>query len=333
MHAPSPFMHDPSTKTVLHDCEPSTACFRREVLTGLSDSPKSLPCKYLYDAAGSQLFDRICELDEYYVTRAELEIMSHASEAMAAQLGQRVLLVEYGSGSGIKTKLLLDRLDEPAAYVPVEISRSHLQESAARFQARYPGLEVLPVCADFTEWFELPTPRHPVSHVAVYFPGSTIGNFESAEARRLLGQIASRCGRGGGLLIGIDLQKATATLEAAYDDSQGVTAAFSLNLLKRMQRELNAEVNIDDFRHEAIYNEPLGRIEISLVSQTDQTIRIGDQRFRCLAGERIHTEYSHKYTVDGFAALAANEGFALHKAWTDDQERFAVLHLVVPDAA
>ncbi|SRR6056297_773433 len=325
-------MPETRTKTVLHDREPSTACFLQEVQTGLSASPKSLPCKYLYDSAGSRLFDRICELDEYYVTRAELEIMAHASREIAAQLGRRVLLVEYGSGSGTKTELLLDQLVEPAAYVPVEISRSHLQQSAERLNAQYPALEVLPVCADFTEWFELPAPRRPASHAAVYFPGSTIGNFEPAEARRLLGQIATRCGPGGGLLIGVDLQKATATLEAAYDDSEGVTAAFSLNLLKRMQRELDADLNVDDFRHEAIYNPRLGRIEISLVSQTDQTIRVGDQLFTCRAGERIHTEYSHKYTVAGFAAMAAEEGFALHKSWTDEQERFAVLHLVVNEA-
>lgn len=325
-------MSKATTETILQDLEPSTELFRSDVIAGLMGSRKSLPCKYLYDRAGSTLFDQICELDEYYVTRAELEIMAGASREMASQLGCNVMLVEYGSGSSTKTRLLLDELIDPSCYVPVEISRSHLQISAERLARLYPHIEILPVCADFTEAFQLPLPAKPASHVAVYFPGSTIGNFEPHEAQTLLRQIAEHCGVGGGLLLGIDLQKDATTLEAAYDDRQGVTAAFNLNLLKRIRRELNAELTVENFKHEAIYNEELGRVEISLVSLVDQTIRIGEHTFPCAAHERIHTEYSHKYTIDGFAGLAAAEGFNLHKHWTDAKEQFAVLHLVVRGA-
>lgn len=324
-------MSDATTETVLQDLEPSTEVFLSDVTGGLAGSPKSLPCKYLYDRAGSILFDQICELDEYYVTRAELEIMAGASREMAEQLGHGVMLIEYGSGSSTKTRLLLDELVDPSSYVPVEISRSHLQLSANRLAHLYPHIEILPVCADFTEAFDLPAPVKPPSHVAVYFPGSTIGNFEPHEAKILLRQIADHCGIGGGLLIGIDLQKEPSTLEAAYDDQQGITAAFNLNLLKRMQRELKAEVSTDNFKHEAVYNRALGRVEINLVSLTDQTICIGEHTFHCAAGERIHTEYSHKYTVKGFAELAAANGFELHKHWTDAKQQFAVLHLVVSE--
>ena len=323
----------PSTKQIapLVDLEPDAKAFLADVLDGLGSSPKSLPCKYLYDERGSRLFDAICELDEYYLTRTELEIMeTHAAE-MAAQIGEGVMLVEYGSGSSHKTPLLLDSLIDPVAYVPVDISREHLQRSAANLSVRYPKIEVLPVCADFTEGFGLPVPKRRPTHCAVYFPGSTIGNFTTEGAGEILSQIANRCGRGGGLLIGIDLQKKPAVIEAAYNDAEGITAQFSLNLLRRINRELEADFVIDRFEHQAVYQPRCGRVEISLISQCDQSVEIASQQVQFDEGEAIQTEYSHKYTIEGFAQMAASVGLSLRRWWTDPQDRFAVLHLAILD--
>lgn len=322
-------MSTSSHETQLLDLHPSAASFADDVVAGLSQTPKSLPCKYLYDARGSQLFDAICELEEYYVMRAELSIMQRAAAEMAQQIGPGAMLVEFGSGSSVKTRLLLDHLTDPAAYVPVDISRDHLQDTADRLSATYPHFEVLPTCADFTEPFRLPVPATAPTHTAVYFPGSTIGNFTPEAARELLEQIAALCGQGGGLLIGIDLQKDPATIEAAYNDAAGVTAAFSLNLLTRINRELGADIDVREFRHHAVYEPQAGRVEISLVSQRDQSVTIGEQKFFLTEGERIVTEYSHKYTTDGFAELAAEAGLQLHRTWTDEEQLFAVLHLAV----
>jgi len=313
----------------LLDLEPSLQVFLQDTLRGLGQNPKCLPCKYFYDEEGSRLFDRICELEEYYPTRTELAIMRRHAPEMARQSGPEVMLVEFGSGSSLKTRLLLDQLADPVAYVPVDISRDHLERTAGRLARDYPRIEILPVCADFTEPFELPTSSRPASHVAVYFPGSTIGNFEADNARALLGRIASLCGTGGGLLIGIDLKKDTATLEAAYDDAQGVTAAFNLNLLRRINRELGADFRLDRFRHRAVYNRSLGRIEIGLVSRCRQRVSVNGKTFDFDQGEEIRTEYSHKYTVDGFAEMAAGADLMLRRHWTDADGLFAVLHLAV----
>ncbi len=299
-------MSDSSSKTTLLNLEPARKTFRDEVLAGLRDWPPHLPCKYFYDARGSQLFDDICELDEYYLTRSELAIMrSHAHE-MAAQIGDGAILVEYGSGSSVKTRLLLDHLPNPAAYVPVDISRTHLQQTADQLSEAYPHIEVLPVCADFTEQFDLPDPQRDSAperdstHVAVYFPGSTIGNFQPAEVRKMLVRIAELCGSGGGLLIGIDLQKDVRVIEAAYNDAQGLTSEFNLNLLRRINRELDGDFDLEQFAHRAVYAVEPGRVEISLVSQRDQRVTIGGEAFDIAEGESIHTEYSYKYTIDGW---------------------------------
>ncbi len=305
--------------------------FRADVLAGLGGTPKSLPCKHFYDRRGSELFDQICELPEYYPTRTEAAIMRQHAADIAAAIGPGAALVEYGSGSSTKTRLLLDQLIRPAAYVPVDISAEHLHTTARSLAAAYPGLDIVPVAADFTKPFGLPTlPREP-SHVAAYFPGSTIGNFVPGEARRLLDQIARLVGVGGGLVIGIDLQKDRAVLEAAYNDSAGVTAAFNKNLLERINRELDAELDIASFRHRAVYDDAAGRISISLVSEVEQTVVVEGESIDFNPGEAIHTEYSHKYTIDGFADLAGEAGFALHQAWTDPRDWFAVLHLVVEE--
>ncbi|EMI16348.1 methyltransferase [Rhodopirellula maiorica SM1] len=306
-----------------------TDTFFDDVLDGLSRPAKTLPSKYLYDERGSQLFDQICELDEYYVTRTELAIMQQHASSIARQIDTDVMLVEYGSGSSLKTRVLLDALSRPAAYVPVDISEEHLLKTAERLRLAYSGLNVLPVVADFTQPFRLPDCEPPASHVAFYFPGSTIGNFTPPQAGELLQQMAAMLGQQGGLLIGIDLQKDIDVLHAAYDDREGVTAAFSLNLLNRINRELGGNFDSDRFEHRAVYNTLHHRIEISIVSLADQVVSIGDHAIDFAAGEAILTEYSHKYTVDGFATFARKYGFQLHKSWTDAQNYFAVLHLVI----
>lgn len=318
-------------ETAQLDQQPSTETFLDDVLCGLQQSPKTLPCKYFYDKQGSVLFDQICELEEYYLTSSELAIMEENAREIAAQVGKGVMLVEYGSGSSVKTRTLLDVLPEPAAYVPVDISRKHLQHTSHELARRYPSLEVLPVCADFTTEFDLPIPQCEPTHCAVYFPGSTIGNFGPQETDRLLSRIATLCGTGGGLVIGIDLQKDREVLEAAYNDSKGVTAEFNLNLLRRINDELDSDICLEQFRHVATYNAAMGRIEMFLQSLCDQTITLAGTTIGFESGELVCTEHSHKYTIDGFAGTAAKAGLALRKKWTDKEQRFAVLHFVVND--
>lgn len=303
--------------------------FLRDVVHGLTQPQKSLPCKYLYDQRGSKLFDQICELDEYYPTRTEMEIMEAHADAIAYQIGKQVMLVEYGSGSSIKTRILLEALDEPVAYVPVDISEEHLLRTANTLEFAYPEIEILPVTADFTRPFALPQSSREPSHVALYFPGSTIGNFTPDGAAALLHFMSTLLGNQGGLLIGIDLQKDVSVIEAAYNDADGVTANFNLNLLRRVNAELNGDFALEQFEHKAIYNAVEHRMEISISSLCDQRVWIGNRRIEFRRGEEILTEYSHKYTIDGFARFAAQFGFSLHKYWTDDRDYFAVLHLVL----
>jgi dimethylhistidine N-methyltransferase len=322
---------DSRTEAKLPDFVPALEAFYGDVVAGLSQRPRSLPCKYFYDERGSQLFEKICKLDEYYLTRTELSIMRQFADEMAEQIGPGVSFVEYGSGSSIKTRILLDHLRDPVAYVPVDISRKHLQQTADNLARLYPDIEVLPVCADFTEDFELPTPQRVSNHNAVYFPGSTIGNFQAEAAQALLARIVQLCGCGGGLLIGIDLQKDIKVIEAAYNDAQGITTEFNLNLLNRINRELNGDICLDQFEHKAHYNDADSRIEMYLVSRCDQTVRVGERTFDIAAGDAIRTEYSHKYTIDGFDELAAAVGLTLRQQWTDEDDLFAVLHFVVLD--
>lgn len=311
---------------------PGAQTFLDDVVAGLSQTPKRLPSKYFYDERGSRLFDEICTLEEYYLTRTELTIMQQFAERIVEALGQGNMLVEYGSGSSLKTRILLDRLQRTVAYVPVDISGEHLEQTAARLAKAYPHIEILPVCADFTAEFELPCSRRDPVRKSVYFPGSTIGNFNPTDAGRLLQQIASICGSGGGLLIGIDLQKEIQTIEAAYNDQNGVTMAFNRNLLHRINREFDADFQVDAFEHRAFYNQHLGRVEIYLVSGTRQVVTIDGVAFRFAEGDAICTEYSYKYTIDGFHAIAATAGFSLECAWADDQELFAVLYFRLPEA-
>jgi len=301
---------------------------RRDVLEALGRRPmRELPTQYLYDARGSALFDRICELPEYYPTRTELAIMERDVQAMARGVGERALIIEYGSGSGIKTRRLLEALQRPAGCVLVDISREHLLRSAARLADELPHVEVLPVVADFTAPFAVPRPHGKVRRRVVYFPGSTIGNFLPEQASRLMQQMAAQVEAGGGLLIGTDLRKDPAMLEAAYDDAQGVTAAFNKNLLRRINRELGADFDLRAFEHRAIYDQERGRIEMHLVSQETQAVRVAGRRFELGAGEAIRTEYSHKYTIDGFHELAGEAGWRPEEVWMDEKAWFAV-HLL-----
>lgn len=299
--------------------------FRADVLTGLSCPRKRLPAKYFYDAAGSRLFDRITELPEYYLTRAEVGILRGHAAAMAARCGPRCLLVEFGAGSVTKVRLLLDRLDRPAGYVPVDVSGEHLRAAAAALGDDYPALEVMPVVADFTTPFTLPDV--PASRRVVYFPGSTIGNFDPPQADALLRRVARLVGTAGGLLLGVDLRKDAAVLERAYNDPAGVTAAFNRNLLVRANRELGADFDITAFRHVAFYNRARSRIEMHLVSVAEQRVRIGPVTFDFRVGESIHTENSYKYDVPELTARAARCGLRLDETWTDAQNYFAVLYL------
>jgi dimethylhistidine N-methyltransferase len=303
--------------------------FLDDVVAGLRARAKELPCKYFYDQRGSALFERICLLDEYYLTRAELAIMHEFASEMGEQIGRGAMLVEFGSGTSVKTRYLLDALSEPVAYVPVDISGEPLEQTAAELTADYPRIEILPVCADFTAPFELPSPHRIASHAAVYFPGSTIGNLMPDRAVDLLRGVATLCGKGGGLLIGIDLKKDIAKIEAAYNDALGVTDQFNLNLLRRINRELDGNFCLDHFEHRAVYNAELGRVEIDLVSVCEQRATVAGHVFDFKPGEAVRTEYSHKYSIDEFAAMVAPTGFALHRQWTDREHNFAVLHLVV----
>jgi len=309
------------------DFEPEREQFLCDVRRGLRGQPRTLPSQYLYDQRGSELFDAICELDEYYLTRAELEILRLDGEEVCAALGQDCALIEFGSGSSMKTRVLLDQLPSASAYVPVDISRDHLQTTARALAARYPDLEILPVCADYTRLFELPDWSVPPRRCVTYFSGSTIGNMPLDAARAMLRQLRTVAGADGGVLIGVDLHKDTDTLVAAYDDKLGVTADFELNLLHRINRELGGDFDLADWSYEAIYDTSERRIEMYLRSQADQRVRIGAESFSFRAGERVLTEVSQKFTLADFSALAAQASLQVSKVWLDRAERFSLQYL------
>lgn len=295
-----------------------------EIVEGLKQGEKMISPKYFYDERGSQLFDEITRLPEYYPTETELAIMRDNIDEIAELIGEKASLIEFGSGSSMKIRTLLDHLRSLAVYVPVDISEEHLVAAAESLKADYPDLEILPVVADFMQPFDLPTPTvMPVKNV-VYFPGSTIGNFTEDAALDLLDVMYHEAKEGGALLIGVDLQKDPDILEAAYNDSKGVTAEFNINMLRHINREHGANFDLDAFEHRAEYNEEAGRIEIRLDSTADQLIQLGDEEIAISEGEAILTEYSHKYTLEGFAALAREAGFEVRKVWTDRDRLFSV---------
>jgi uncharacterized SAM-dependent methyltransferase len=341
---------------------PSVERMRREVIAGLRQRHKSLPCKYFYDEEGSRLFDLICELPEYYLTRTELSIMRQSVGEMAEAVGERAMLIEYGSGSSMKTRLLLEALREPVAYVPIDISREHLMRSAEGLAEAYPAVEVLPVCADYMGELEVPEPIRPPGRRVVYFPGSTIGNFQPIEAREFLRGVRRVCGESGGnphrseadraeehpcpsaglekehgyhtggLLIGVDLKKDPGVLHAAYNDSEGVTAAFNRNVLVRLNGELGADFDPERFDHYAYYHPRLGRMEMHLVSRGRQVVRVGEAVFTFEDGESVHTESSYKYTIEGFTRLAGEAGWVRRRAWVDERGWFGVFYLTAARA-
>ena len=287
------------------------------MIAGLSLPQKTLPPKYFYDAAGSRLFERICRLPEYYVTRAELALTRANIGAIARFAGRGCELVEYGSGESLKTRLLIRAL-RPAAYLPVDISQPALEKARKQLAKDFRWLRVVPVLGDFSRPIELPRARAPR---VVYFPGSTIGNLDPEEAHAFLAMTRDQAGR---MLVGVDLRKDANVLHAAYNDSRGVTAAFNLNLLARINRELGADFDLGRFSHYAFYNAAAGRIEMHLVSLARQSVRVAGHRFRFDRGESIHTENSYKYSVEGFRALAARAGYAGKKLWTDRKGLFAL---------
>ncbi len=298
------------------------------MIRGLQKPKKELLSKYFYDEVGSDLFEQICDLDEYYPTRTELSILQECVEEIASIVGANCLLIEYGSGSSKKTRKLLDALQTPAAYVPIDISKELLMQTVASLAATYPTLEVLPVCADYTSAFVIPSPKRPVSRRIGYYPGSTIGNFDPEPAKHFLQQIARTC-KGGGLLIGVDLKKDFNILHRAYNDQQGLTAQFNKHLLARINQELDANFHIQQFGHYAFYNPGESRIEMHLVSLKNQTVRIGEVEISFKLGESIWTESSYKYTLEEFAELAATAGFTVEHIWTDERQLFSVQYLSV----
>jgi dimethylhistidine N-methyltransferase len=310
------------------DLRPKREDFLADVMDGLGEPRKRLPPKYFYDERGARLFEAICRLEEYYLPRTEKGIMRAYARDITDLLGEEVLLVEYGCGDCAKTRILLDHLEWPAAFVPVDISSEQLNRVSRDLESAYPGLEVLPVCADFTRPFALPRPARPFASKAVYFPGSTVGNFDPLAARNLLNHIANTCGPGGALLIGVDLKKDPGILHRAYNDGQGVTAAFNLNLLARINRELGADFRLDSFEHYAFFNPGEGRVEMHLVSLEDQEVHVGGATVHFARGESIWTENSYKYTQQEFERLAVSAGFEVARAWTDERGWFSVLYLV-----
>jgi dimethylhistidine N-methyltransferase len=313
-----------ATAVRFHDqfVAPMGGSFLEEALAGLSARPKRLPPKFFYDAEGSRLFDRICQLPEYYLTRTEERILAESADEIAALCGPDAWLVELGSGASHKVRLLLEAL-RPCRYLGVDISRDFLLESTRRLAADYPWLEVHAVWADFSQRLALPGSRACRRAVA-FFPGSSIGNFSPREAQAFLHRLRVLLPVGSGVLIGVDLIKARAVLEAAYNDAAGVTAAFNLNVLRRLRDELGAELDVAAFDHSAFYNAAACRIEMHLVSRRPQCIRLGGRDFSFAAGETLHTENSCKYSLAGFQALARRAGYTPAAVWVDADRYFSV---------
>ncbi|WP_429304249.1 L-histidine N(alpha)-methyltransferase [Paraburkholderia sp. GAS199] len=300
--------------------------FRRSVLDGLSASRKSTSPKYFYDERGSQLFEAICRVPEYYVTRVENELLRRIADEIAHTIRDNRVLVEFGSGASEKTRYLLDAARHIETYVPVDISRSALDEACARTAAAYPDLRIEPVMGDFTRLSSLPIDAARGARVG-FFPGSTIGNFNQAEAVEFLRTARDMLGEGSRFIVGVDLVKSRDVLLAAYDDAQGVTASFNRNLLVRINRELQADFVPDEFDHAAVWNESLSRIEMHLVSRRDQIVQVSGRTFAFRSGESIHTESSHKFTVRAFSELAASAGWTAEQHWLSAGDEFAVFSL------
>ena len=302
--------------------------FRADVLAGLAQPQKTLPSRWLYDQRGSELFEEITRLDEYYLTRTETAILRRCADEMADHLGENTALLEYGAGAAIKTEILIAALKSPCMYAPIDIAADFLAQTVDRIRDRFPELPVRPIVADFTADFDIPADI-PAPRRAGFFPGSTIGNLRSSEAAALLSRMRSHAGGQGKTIIGVDLIKDVATLIAAYDDKRGVTAEFNLNLLVRINRELEGDFVLDGFAHEARWNERASAIEMHLVSLKPQRVSVAGRRFAFAQGETIHTETCRKFDAAAFAGAAQRSGWRVAKTWTDPAELFAVFGLSV----
>lgn len=314
-------MNNPPANFHFHDLQPA-ADFRADVIAGLGRERKCLSPRFFYDTRGSRLFDAITRVPEYYPTRTEIGLLQRHGPEMAEMLGNHGLLFELGSGSDTKIRVLLNAL-RPRVYTPIDISRAHLRQAAGAIAQDHPELEVHAVCADYSRPLALPDAIE-LRRRAAFFPGSSIGNFEPAQARDLLRRIAALLDPGGSLLVGVDLKKDPALLHAAYNDSAGVTAEFNLNLLTRINRELNADFEVAGFGHHAFYNETLGRVEMHLIAAAAQRVRIDGHCFEFQAGEHIHTENSYKFSVEEFQSLAAQAGLSSVRVWQDDAALFSI---------
>jgi L-histidine Nalpha-methyltransferase len=312
----------------LDDRHPAVADTLDVVRKGLGVKPKRLPSRLFYDERGSQLFEKICEQPEYYLTRAEIALMHEHAGDIAAALGPDVRLVEYGSGSGIKTRLLLEHLATPVAYVPVEISRSALLDSVATLSTAFPQVPMQPVCADFTQPLRLPVAARSPRRTVIYFPGSTIGNFVARDAVAIMRLMRAEMGDNGAVLIGVDLKKDPALIEAAYNDAAGITRDFTLNMLVRLNRETGTDFDIAAFAHRAHYNPMAGRIETTLVSTRRQDVHLGNEVFTFGEDEAMQVEYSCKYSLEDFAELAQRAGLRVQNVWFDAEKQFSVQYLV-----
>ncbi|MBI3937495.1 MAG: L-histidine N(alpha)-methyltransferase [Betaproteobacteria bacterium] len=322
-------MRQASARLSYYDLKPARDSFLEEVAAGLARPQKEISPKYFYDQRGCELFEAICATPEYYPTRVETAIMQSHVREMARHLGAGCVVVEYGSGTSRKTRILIGEL-HPLAYIPIDIAGEQLRLAAAELAAAFPELIVIAVCADYSRRFALPgLAALEGSRRVIYFPGSTIGNFTAPEARRFLEHAAALARAGGGMLVGVDLKKEHALLDSAYNDARGVTAAFNLNLLARINRELGANFDLAGFRHRAFYNARLGRIEMHLVSVRPQRVALGGRLFSFRDGETIHTENSYKYSVAEFRKLAREAGFEPVACWTDPQRLFSVHYLSV----
>lgn len=311
-----------------YDYHPEPSNFFSEVINGLTSEFKYIPPKFFYDEKGSQLFEQICNTPEYYPTRTEQKILTDNAEEIAQLIGKNCLLIEPGSGNCEKVRLLLDAL-RPAAYVPVDISKIHLCKAAEALSIDYPWLEVFAACIDFTQPLDLAFCPDNLKKIA-FFPGSSLGNFEPGAATRFMSQIAESVGAGGGLLIGIDLKKQKKVLENAYNDNIGITAAFNLNVLTRINQELDAGFKLDTFEHHAFYNVDKGRVEMHLRSKGDQVVNVGGQPITFADEETIHTENSYKYSIEEFQQMAIAAGFKPANVWVDADKLFSVHYLEVP---
>jgi dimethylhistidine N-methyltransferase len=320
-----------SGSVTLYDFEPPPDRICEDVVRGLSAIPKKLQPKYFYDARGAQLFDRITDLEAYYPTQTEISILRRHADEMTARIGPHARLVEFGSGSGDKTWIILRHLTDPTAYIPIDISRAQLVSFALKVAEAFPALRVIPVCADYTAELALPEIQDGGGRCVAFFPGSTIGNFEPSEAEAFLRRVRRLVGNSGGLLLGVDLIKDPAIIERAYNDPQGVTAEFNLNLLTRINRECGADFDVGAFTHYAFFDQAHHRVEMRLVSTRDQIVHVcadpdtgPPTAVHFAAGEHITTEYSHKYDLEDLRELADGAGWSITQLWTDPQNWFAV---------